>query len=156
MRGMGRLRGVLAGLVAGAFCLCLFAQEVEGQANPTPEQLQLFQGLTPEQQQSVRNALGGAGQAGSELGSGRAGGLGPDQQEQMRQEQRKSAEGEEDQEFKSPIPVLRREDWVIVEIDYQLPPRPIPPYLQALYAGSAQTGQGAAASLATQSTANAT
>ncbi|HYM42204.1 MAG TPA: hypothetical protein VET46_05475, partial [Steroidobacteraceae bacterium] len=63
------MRRLLAGLVAGAFCFCLFAQGAEGQANPTPEQLQLFQGLTPEQQQSVRNALGGAGQAGSDLGS---------------------------------------------------------------------------------------
>src|SRR5579864_2825052 len=155
MCGMGRLRGILSGLLVGAFCLCLFAQWAEGQVNPTPEQLQMFQGLTPEQQQSIRNALGGMGQTTgglSDLGSRRPGELGPsDQQDQMRQqERRKSTEEEEEPEPKSPIPVLKREDWVIVEIDYQLPPRPIPAYLQALYSNSAPTAQGAAAALASQ------
>src|SRR5579864_1923940 len=153
MRGMGRLRGVPAGLLVGVFFLCTFGDWAEVQINPTPEQLQMFQGLTPEQQQSIRNALGGMGQTtggASDLGSRRPGELGPtDQQEQMRQERLKSAEGEEEPEPKSPIPALKREDWVIVEIDYQLPPRPIPPYLQALYSSSAASAaQGGAASLA--------
>src|SRR5579864_3830919 len=108
MCGMGRLRGILSGLLVGAFCLCLFAQWAEGQVNPTPEQLQMFQGLTPEQQQSIRNALGGTGQTtggASDLGSRRPGELGPaDQQEQMRQERRKSTDEEEEPEPKSPIP----------------------------------------------------
>src|SRR5579872_4631656 len=109
MRGMGRLRGVLAGLLAGVFFLCAFGEWAEGQINPTPEQLQMFQGLTPDQQQSVRNALGGMGQTtggASDLGSRRPGELGPsDQQEQMRQqERRKSTDEVEEPEPKSPIP----------------------------------------------------
>jgi protein involved in polysaccharide export with SLBB domain len=56
----------------------------------------------------------------------------------MRRERRKGAEGEEEAE--PLIPVLKREDWVIIEIDYQLPPRPIPQYLQALYSISAPVG----------------
>jgi polysaccharide biosynthesis/export protein len=143
MRVVGRLRGLLAGLLVAAFCVCLSGEAAVGQITPTPEQLQTFQGLTPEQQQAIRNALGGTSQAagGSDLGLRRPGELGQtEQQDQMLQRQRqKSAEGEEETE--PLIPVLRREDWVIIEVDYQLPPRPVPPYLQALYSGSATTGQ---------------
>jgi polysaccharide biosynthesis/export protein len=147
MRVMGRLRGLLAGLLATAVCVCLCGEWAKGQVTPTPDQLQTFQGLTSEQQQAIRNALGGAGQAagGSDLGLRRPGDLGQtEQQDQMLQRQRqKSAEAEEETE--SLVPVLKREDWVIIEIDYQLPPRPVPPYLQALYSTGAQTGLGGAA-----------
>jgi polysaccharide export outer membrane protein len=143
MRVVGRLRGLLAGLLVAAFCVCLSGEAAVGQVTPTPDQLRTFQGLTPEQQQAIRNALGGTSQAagGSDLGLRRPGELGQtEQQDQMLQRQRqKSAEGEEETE--PLIPVLRREDWVIIEVDYQLPPRPVPPYLQALYSGSATTGQ---------------
>ena len=147
MRVMGRLRGSLAGLLVGTFCLCLSGQWAEGQVTPTPDQLQTFQGLSPEQQQAIRNALGGTSQAtgGSDLGLRRPGELGQtEQQDQLLQRQRqKSAEAEEETE--PLIPVLKREDWVIIEIDYQLPPRPVPPYLQPLYATSAPTGTAGAA-----------
>ena len=147
MRVMGRLRGLLAGLLFSAFCLCLSGEWAEGQVAPTPDQLQTFQGLTPEQQQAIRNALGGAGQAAgaTDLGVRRPGEVSQaDQQEQMRRERQRSAEGEEEAE--PLIPVLKREDWVVIEIDYQLPPRPVPPYLQALYSSAAQGlgGTGAA------------
>ena len=141
----GRLRGLLAGLLVAVCCVSVFGGRAEGQTSPTPEQLQTFQGLTPEQQQAVRNALGGTSQAagGSDLGLRRPGELRQtEQQDQMLQRQRqKSAEAEEAEPL---IPVLQREDWVIVEIDYQLPPRPIPPYLQALYSSTVQTGPGSA------------
>jgi protein involved in polysaccharide export with SLBB domain len=143
----GWLRGVLAGLLVAACCVSFSGGRAEGQASPTPEQLQTFQGLTPEQQQAVRNALGGTSQAagGSDLGLRRPGDLGQtEQQDQMlRRQRQKSAEA--DEEAEPQIPVLKREDWVIIEIDYQLPPRPIPPYLQALYSTTAQTGPGNAA-----------
>lgn len=144
MRTMGRLRGLLAGLLVSAICLCLFGDWAEGQVTPTPDQLQTFQGLTTEQQQAIRNALGGAGQGVGATDTGvRRGELSQaDQQEQMRRE-RQRAEAEEESE--PLIPVLKREDWVIIEIDYQLPPRPVPPYLQALYSGVSQTGLGSAA-----------
>ena len=147
MRLTGRLWGLLAGLLLSGLALCVSGERAQGQVNPTPEQLQTFQGLTPEQQQAIRNALGGTSQAagGSDLGLRRPGELGQtEQQDQMLQRQRqRSVEGEEEAE--PLIPVLKREDWVIIEIDYQLPPRPIPPYLQALYSGATQTGLGSTA-----------
>src|ERR1700752_4783915 len=147
MRVMGRLPGLLAGLLLAVCCVSFSGGRAEGQTSPTPEQLQTFQGLTPEQQQAIRSALGGTGQAagGSDLGLRRPGELGQtEQQDQMLQRQRrKSAEAEEETE--PLIPVLKREDWVIIEIDYQLPPRPVPPYLQALYSSTAQSGPGSAA-----------
>lgn len=142
----GRLRGLLAGLLVAVSCVCFSGGRAEGQTSPTPEQLQTFQGLTPEQQQAIRNALGGTSQAagGSDLGLRRPGELRPEQQDQMLQRQRQKSP-DADEEAEPPIPVLKREDWVIIEIDYQLPPRPIPPYLQALYSSTAQTGSGNAA-----------
>jgi polysaccharide biosynthesis/export protein len=155
MRVMGRLRGLLAGLLVTVCCVFFSGGRADGQTSPTPEQLQTFQGLTPDQQQAIRNALGGTSQApgGSDLGVRRPGELGQtEQQDQMLQRQRqKSAEA--DEEAEPAIPVLKREDWVIIEIDYQLPPRPIPPYLQALYSSTAQTGPGSAAA-ASQSVAS--
>ncbi|HEY2201883.1 MAG TPA: SLBB domain-containing protein, partial [Solirubrobacteraceae bacterium] len=152
MRVTGRLRGLLAGLLVSAFCLCLCGEWAEGQVSP--DQLQTFQGLTPEQQQAIRNALGGTSQVtgSSDLGLRRPSEVSQaDQQEQMRRERQRSAEGAE-----GPlVPVLESEDWVIIEIDYQLPPRPIPPYLQALYSGASSTGLGSPAA-ASQSAASAT
>jgi len=148
MRVMGSFRGLLTGLLVGAICLCLSSEWAEGQVTPTPDQLQTFQGLTPEQQQAVRNALSGASQptGASEAGPRRPGELSQAEQlEQLRQERQRSAEAEEGPE--PLVPMLKREDWVVVEIDYQLPPRPIPPYLQALYSSAAQ-GLGGAASAA--------
>ncbi|MDE2136358.1 MAG: SLBB domain-containing protein [Gammaproteobacteria bacterium] len=145
-------RGLLAGLLLSALCLCLASERAQGQATPTPDQLQTFQGLTPDQQQAIRNALGTGGQAGNalETGSRRMGESGqPDQQEQLRRERQRSAEGEEGTE--TLIPVLKSEDWVVIEIDYQLAPRRIPPYLQALYSAPAQ-GLGSAGALAQAAT----
>ena len=31
---------------------------------------------------------------------------------------------------------IETEDWVIIDIDYKLPPRPVPPYPQALWCGA--------------------
>jgi polysaccharide export outer membrane protein len=154
MRVMQRSLVRLSCLMGLVLCCLGPAERAASQGiTPTPEQLQTFQGLTPEQQQAIRNALGGAGQAagGSDLGLRRPGELTQaDQQEQMRRERQRSAEGEEETE--PLIPVLKHEDWVIIEIDYQLPPRPVPPYLQALYSNAA-TGLGGAAAVS-QSAAN--
>ena len=134
---MGRLRGLPAALLVSAFCLCLGFEWAEGQVTPTPDQLQTFQGLTPEQQQAIRNALGtSAGtQSYGTYGSGERGATGLSDTERLQRERMKKTEGGEEAE--PLVPVLKSEDWVIVEIDYQLPPRPIPPYLQPLYAGQA-------------------
>src|SRR5579863_5427562 len=154
MRVAGRLRGVLAGLFVSAFFLCTFGERAESQSNPTPEQLQIFQGLTPEQQQSIRSALGaatGLSQGYGSYGAGQRPASSLTDSERLRRERMRTEGG--DEEVEPLIPVLKREDWVIIEIDYQLPPRPIPPYLQALYSSTAQTGPGSAA-VATQSVAS--
>ncbi len=147
MRVMGRLRGLLAGFLVAVCCVSFSGGRAEGQSSPTPEQLQTFQGLTPEQQQAVRNALGGGVQNSGMYGTGERGATGLSETDRLNQLQRdrmKKTEGGEEAE--PLVPVLKSEDWVIVEIDYQLPPRPIPPYLQPLYAGQAAlTGASAAA-----------
>src|ERR1700741_5179680 len=105
----GRRKGSLAGLLVAVCCISVPGGRAEGQTSPTPEQLQTFQGLTPEQQQAVRNALGGTSPAGgSDPGLRPPGERGQtEQQDQMLQRQRqKSADAA------PPIPVLEREDWV--------------------------------------------
>lgn len=142
MRAMGCLKGVLLGLLVAGVCLCVSSESAHGQATPTPEQLQTFQGLTPDQQQAIRNALSGAGQAGgSDTGVRRPSDLNQaDQQEQLQQMRREGQRRAQDEDDTEPlVPKLKREDWVIVEIDYKLPPRPVPPYLQALYPSTAET-----------------
>src|SRR5215472_14059797 len=120
MRSMEGLRGLLAGVPAGAFCLGVTSEWADGQVTPTPDQLQTFQGLTPEQQQAIRNALGGAGgsQAYGAYGAGERTTSGISDTERLQRERLKKAEGGE--EVEPLVPVLKSEDWVVVEIDYQL------------------------------------
>ena len=138
MRVVGRLRGLLAGLLVAAFCVCLSGEPAVGQVTPTPDQLQTFQGLTPEQQQAIRNALGTAGGAQSygSYGAGERTASGFNDTERLQRE--RNAEGGDESE--PLVPVLRVEDWVIIEIDYQLLPRPVPPVLQPLYAATQTSG----------------
>lgn len=146
-----RLRGPVSGLILVS-CLVVPCAQVSAQGvTPSPEMLQIYQGLSPDQQQEVRNALGGSGGglgSGSQPSGGYSAGQRPagafgqsEQQPQQTNRERRKVEGEEG-EVEPVIPVLKRDDWVIVEIDYQLPPRPVPPYLQALYSNAALTGQG--------------
>lgn len=138
MRVMQRSSLLLPALMGLVLCCLGPAERAASQGiTPTPDQLQTFQGLTPEQQQAIRNALGATSQAagGSDLGLRRPGEVSQaDQQEQIRRERQRAEAAEEAEPL---IPVLKREDWVIIEIDYKLPPRPVPPYLQALYSNAA-------------------
>jgi polysaccharide export outer membrane protein len=142
---MGRVQRLLVGLLVSGLCLFVSGEWAEGQI--PPDTLQTFQGLTPEQQQSIRSALGAASGTQSSgtygpSGAGQRPTNGVSDAEQMqRQLLRKKAEGgsdEEENENTPLVPVLKSEDWVVIEIDYQLPPRPVPPYLQPWYA-SGQT-----------------
>jgi polysaccharide biosynthesis/export protein len=156
MGAMQRLLWLLAGSVALATSVMLGSDRAEGQTaiTPTPEQMQIFQSLSPEQQQAILSqfGIGGGGLQSSggglerqptDLGRNR-------RQPEAGRERNRGAEGEEEPE--PVIPILKAEDWVIIEIDYQLPPRPVPPYLQSLYAvQAAQTGlSGTALSAALQ------
>ena len=164
MRVMRSLRGCKAASLLIAGCILLHTPPVTAQsASPTPEQLQMFQGLTPEQQQAVLDQLGN--RSGSDqISGGGLGGLGGTGERQSTDQfgrprafgsqneqtgtgrERKKPTEEDEEELEPLIPVLKRQDWVIIELDYQLPPRPVPPYLQSLYA--APNAQAAAAATA--------
>jgi len=143
-------------VVLFAACWLFPAQRTVGQsAVPTQDELQIFQGLTPEQQGAILQGItgGGIGGAGTQGGLGGTTSRTPDQralQMDRRQQmldqfgQQKKRSNEEEEELEPVIPQLKAQDWVVIEIDYQLPPRPVPPYLQALYAAQA-TGQPAPA-----------
>jgi polysaccharide biosynthesis/export protein len=165
MRTLQRVAKLLAVLLAcTAAPLAPLPAAAQG-VSPTPEELQIFQGLSPEQQQAIMGQLGGGALGSSDQGSslsrmgerqstdqfGRSRQNGPGQNN--RDQRRNEGDEEEEGEGKEPlIPQLKSEDWVIIEIDYQLPPRPVPPYLQSLYAAqAAQTGNTAAITAAIQS-----
>lgn len=149
-----RVWWLCAALTVFAACAVSLAPSVPAQTSgPSPEQLQIFEGLTPEQQQAILQAIGGGSMGGLSSGSGGMGGLGgpalpggirtpPDARQQLGQQYRRPAEEEEEPE--PVIPQLKAQDWVIIEIDYQLPPRAIPPYLQALYSAQATAPSSAA------------
>jgi len=152
MSVLKRVSGLLAGLVLFAACCLCLAPRADGQTSvPTQDELQIFQGLTPEQQGAILQGItgGGIGGAGTQGGLGGTTSRTPDQRalqmdrrQQMLGEMGKLAQrpSEAEEEPEPVIPELKAQDWVVIEIDYQLPPRPVPPYLQSLYAAQA-TGQ---------------
>lgn len=152
-----RLSGLVIVLLVLAVCALPLAERAAGQTpTPSPEELQIFQGLTPEQQDALMRQLGGGtGQEGTGATSANPFGERQGQTErrptleEMQQQRRMNVP---DEEAEPVIPVLKSQDWVIIEIDYQLPPRPVPPYLQSLYAAQA-TGQTAAAQSSAQNAA---
>jgi protein involved in polysaccharide export with SLBB domain len=66
--------------------------------------------------------------------------LSSDTRQQLGRDYRRPSDEEEEPE--PVIPQLKAQDWVIVEIDYQLAPRAIPPYLQSLYSSQATAPAG--------------
>jgi len=170
MRVMRSLLRLLGALTVLAGCLLADPALVLGQNAPSAEELQIFQGLSPEQQQAILESLGkggGLGLGGGDQGNGFGASdrtptdqfgkartfnpYGPSASNKNLGDRRKLDE-EDAEEEESPIPTLKARDWVIVEIDYQLPPRPVPPYLQSLYAIQAtQPGAQAAATEAQKS-----
>ena len=93
-----------------------------------------FSRASPEQRDAVlklgMSGGGGLGSLGGNAAAGStaewAGRSGSDQQDDRMQRisRRLDLEGRRGGAF---IPVFKAEDWLIVEIDYQLPPRPTPP-----------------------------
>lgn len=149
MRLMRRPFGLLAGVLAATLGLWLFAAHAQAQTSSagSGDPLALLQGLSPTEQQSILGRISGAGNLGpgtTELNNfpGIGGQLNRGQlqllQQQMAIRQRRAGEEEEPL-----IPVLRGGDWVIIEIGFQLAPRPAsesPQSLQQAY--SAQTQKG--------------
>ncbi len=116
------------------------AEWVHAQSAVTPsaDQIDMFRNLSPDQQQAILQSLGGGG--GGVGGLGALGGLGGttgpsnttsaaaaqqalrDNQENLGRNRRPS---DEDQEAEPLIPVLKGDDWVIIEVDFHLGPRPL-------------------------------
>jgi polysaccharide biosynthesis/export protein len=113
------------------------ADRVYGQTQsvtPTPEQIDMFRNLSPDQQQAILQSLGGGGGLGALsglTGGGTSSGTGAAAQRGESQDNtlgtnRNRRPSDEDQETEPLIPVLRGDDWVIIEIDWHLGSRLLP------------------------------
>jgi len=131
MRSLRRPFRPLARWVFALLGLCIVAGLAYGQSASLSGGggggglLQLFQGLTPDQQQAIMNQLGsggalGSGTTSSPLGFEQPGNSiqGQQAQQQMFVQQRRAM-----QEQEALIPLLQGGDWVIVEIGFRLPAR---------------------------------
>ena len=151
MRAKRRFPGPVTALLAIAGCLLSGNAPSYGQSSTSgADQLQMLQGLSQDQRDALLNQLGQGANGSTSGSSGNrsdADRRGQDQNNpQDTREERKRTPSEEDEEREPLLPVFKGEDWVVVEIDYVLPPRPYSPSLQALY-----LSQGAAGISALQS-----
>src|SRR6185312_12701467 len=186
MHLMRRPFGPLAGLLLAFLGLCALAATAQAQTSSlgsspgSSDPFALLQGLSPTEQQAILGRISGAGNLGtgtSELNNfpGALGaGQGRQGQLQLLEQQMAIRQRRLGEEQPSLIPVLRGGDWVIVEIGFQLPPRPAsetalalqqaygapgrtaslsPQNLQALQALQGSSGGNAGAALAQASTA---
>src|ERR1700730_16798814 len=133
MRAMQRLLAALITLLALAAsvlsCEGAFAQMPAA----TPELLQLFESLTPEQQDAIMKQLGvGGGGAGGGIGAllgglGGTSGPGLDRQGVVNRQRESAAQQQApstDEEAEAQLPGLKADDWVIIEADLQVAPKP--------------------------------
>src|SRR5690348_14744168 len=129
MRLMRRPLGPLASWVFTFFGLLLVASTAYAQTSGLAGGAgltQMFQGLTPDEQQAIMNQLGSGGALGpgtSALTFGQSlGSLNQSRLQQLQQEL--SVREKRAQEQQRPlIPQLQGGDWVIIEIGFHLPPR---------------------------------
>ncbi len=146
---------LLAALVAAA--LLLSGQNVRAQVSGvTPDQIEAFKSLPQDQQDAILRQFGISG-ASSGLGSGAAGDRQSQNQRNRRgrdqnqdQDQGTGNERDEEEENSSRFPRLKAEDWVIIETDFTLPPRPVALSLAGLDNGQSAMANSAAAAQAAQ------
>lgn len=128
-----------AGLAPNIVCA-----QLQG-VNPTPEQLEMFRNLPAEQQQALMQQFGGMlGTQGSSglpgaLGGTRPGQTGRDGTDQTNSDQQRGATGTGEPPEPA-IPVLKPDDWIIVEVDFHLAARTAA--AAAAGAAPAETGSG--------------
>jgi polysaccharide export outer membrane protein len=120
------LLSCLVALTAGLAPTIVCAQ-LQG-VNPTPEQLEMFRNLPADQQQALMQQFGGVlGTQGSSglpgaLGGTRPGQTGRDGTDQTNPDQQRGATGTGEPPEPA-IPVLKPDDWVVVEVDFHLAAR---------------------------------
>jgi protein involved in polysaccharide export with SLBB domain len=165
MRSLHRSFALLAGLVLVLLCSLSSIGDVYGQGQSGADPIELFQNLSPEQQDAILQQLGPSGLSGlgNLLGNGALGQRGdtsrgspngqgslnglsrPGQGNLLNPRSPMAAQDEEGGPATNMmgIPILRGEDTVIIEIGFVLPPRPQDQLLAAQLAGiSGQTGVG--------------
>ncbi|MFL6601394.1 MAG: SLBB domain-containing protein [Steroidobacteraceae bacterium] len=136
-----RLFVQLSSLVLAALAVATHQQVLAQAVTPTPEQLEIFRSLPPDQQQTILQQFsGGLGSQGGALGGSRQGQRNRDGQGNQADEQQNRTE------FGAPaeplIPVLKGDDSIIVEVDFHLAPRPTPTVPLGQYgAAGASTAQ---------------
>jgi polysaccharide export outer membrane protein len=120
------LLSCLVALTAGLAPTIVCAQ-LQG-VNPTPEQLEMFRNLPADQQQALMQQFGGVlGTQGSSglpgaLGGTRPGQTGRDGTDQTNPDQQRGATGTGEPPEPA-IPVLKPDDWIVVEVDFHLAAR---------------------------------
>jgi polysaccharide export outer membrane protein len=139
-----------AGLLWAPAPAALAQSTGQGAAVPTADQIEIFRNLTPEQQDAILKQLGGSGSGGalgglSSLGTDRQStsdrqSTGDRQQQNQANDQAGNAAGDQQQQ-RSGVPVIRADEWVIIEIDFHLAARPLSPTAQAFYANQLANGQ---------------
>jgi len=112
---------LLVWALAGALLVASGRARAQGVV-PTPEQLEIFQSLPREQQEAILRQMAGGGLSGTTRDSSRA----RDRQRDDTDMDRVSRPRRGDVALESLIPLLKGEDWVIIEIGFRLPPRPQP------------------------------
>src|SRR5262249_37453305 len=104
---------------------------------PTPEQLEIFKSLSPDQQQMILQQLGsGLGQGGA-LGGARGG---RSTETQPATAEGRGAEERQTESTQPLVPVLKGDDTIIVEIDFRLPPKQVATIPYGQYAAGAAGG----------------
>jgi protein involved in polysaccharide export with SLBB domain len=157
----------LCSLSAAALAFTLlasFGALAQTSMTPTPEQLDMFRNLPPDQQQALIQQFGGLlnGQGGTSglslpggLGTSRTGQLGQLGQQEDQNQTSSNLGNLNGEPLEPAIPVLKPEDWIIVEVDFRLGPKgagpiaaPAPPETTgANSAGSTNGGLNAGAAL---------
>jgi protein involved in polysaccharide export with SLBB domain len=123
----------LSVVLLAAFGVAIHQPSQAQSITPTPEQLDMFRNMSPDQQQAILQQVGGA------LGGGSGGSR---QSSRSRDSQDSSGRDQQDQNQSASsnnslplIPTLKGDDSVIVEIDFHLPPKTLP--TQLVYPNSA-------------------
>jgi polysaccharide export outer membrane protein len=132
MRVLQRPSLLLTWLLLATTSLVGIADRVYGQTTaPTPEQIDMFKSLSPDQQDAILKQLGGSG------GLGGLGGLGSSSGDRQGQSSRtgggqennqgrnRGSQTDDGEEPEPLIPILKAEDWVIIEVDFHLAQRPV-------------------------------
>src|SRR5450755_3398711 len=126
-RGVVRLLAILAVFAIGFIPCAPVSGQSSSDSSPIDSGLQMLQGLSPDQRDSIMNQVGGGAGSQSQGGRDRQNDQQQGDMDQDRAEQLKRQE----EEFDLRSPYLKGDDWIIVAIDINpLPPLTLSPNQQ--------------------------